>query len=144
MTTFVAKTAEAQQARKWWVVDAEGQPLGRLASRVATVLRGKNKPTFTPHVDTGDFVIVINARKVKLTGRKPQQKMYYRHSRYPGSMKAESFETVVARAPEIPIQQAVKRMLPKNVLGRDLLRKLKVYPGTEYPHQAQKPEPLAL
>lgn len=144
MKTYVPKAAEALAARKWWVVDATGLPLGRLASRVATVLRGKNKPTFSPSVDTGDFVIVVNAGSVKLTGRKPQQKLYYRHSRYPGSMKQETFESLVKHAPEVPIQQAVKRMLPKNVLGRALLGKLKVYPTAEHPHQAQQPQTLQL
>lgn len=144
MKTYVPKAAEALAARKWWVVDATGLPLGRLASRVATVLRGKNKPTFSPSVDTGDFVIVVNAGKVKLTGRKAEQKLYTRHSRYPGSLKQESFQSVVQHAPEIPIQQAVKRMLPKNVLGRTLLGKLKVYPTAEHPHSAQQPQQLQL
>ena len=139
---FSAKPAEAQAERKWWVVDATDIPLGRLASRVATVLRGKNKPTYTPHVDTGDFVIVVNASKVKLTGRKLQQKKYYRHSGSPGGFREESYEHLMVRPPEFPVTKAVKGMLPKNVLGRDLITKLKVYAGADHPHAAQKPEPL--
>ena len=144
MRTYVAKPAEAQSTRKWWVIDAKDQSLGRLASKIATVLRGKHKPTFTPHVDTGDFVIVINASKVKLTGAKTDDKKYYRHSGYPGGLKEETFRHLSARRPEVPIQQAVKGMLPKNVLGRQMLEKLKVYGTAEHPHQAQKPEPMPL
>lgn len=144
MRTYVAKPAEAVSTRKWWVIDAKDQPLGRLASKIATVLRGKHKPTFTTHVDTGDFVIVINASKVKLTGTKADAKKYYRHSGYPGGLKEENFRHLVARRPEIPIQQAVKGMLPKSVLGRHMLDKLKVYGEAEHPHQAQKPEPMPL
>lgn len=144
MRSYVAKPAEAQSTRKWWVVDAKDQSLGRLASKVATVLRGKHKPTFTPHVDTGDFVIVINASKVKLTGAKADAKKYYRHSGYPGGISEETFRHLVERRPEVPIQQAVKGMLPKSVLGRHMLDKLKVYGSAEHPHQAQKPEPMPL
>ena len=144
MPTPSAKPKDAHNTRKWWVVDAKDQPLGRLASRVATLLRGKHKTSFTPHVDTGDFVIVVNATKVKLTGAKRLSKNYYRHSRYPGSLKAETFESLIARRPEVPIQKAVKGMLPKNVLGRQLIGKLKVYPGPEHPHKAQRPAPLSL
>jgi large subunit ribosomal protein L13 len=144
MTTYMAKTAEAIATRKWWVVDAAGKPLGRLASTVAAVLRGKHKATYTPHLDTGDFVIVINADKVKVTGRKQTDKIYYTHSRYPGSTKAEAFRHLIARKPAQPITIAVKGMLPKNVLGRSMITKLKVYAGTEHPHTAQKPEPLAM
>jgi large subunit ribosomal protein L13 len=140
--TFSAKPAEADPQRKWWVVDAEGQPLGRLASRIATVLRGKNKPTFTPHVDTGDFVIVVNAQKVMVTGRKATQKKYYRHSGEPGGFREETFDKVIQRKPEMPINKAVRGMLPKNILGRELLTKLKIYGGPDHPHAAQKPEPL--
>jgi large subunit ribosomal protein L13 len=140
--SFAAKPAESLAARKWWVIDAEGKPLGRLASAVAMVLRGKNKPTFTPHVDTGDFVIVVNAKKVLLTGRKAQQKQYVRHSGEPGGFRTESAEHVLERRPEVPITKAVKGMLPKNILGRELLTKLKVYGGPDHPHAAQKPEPL--
>lgn len=131
-------------ARKWWVIDAKGQPLGRLASKIATVLRGKNKPTFTPHVDTGDFVVVINAAEVKLTGRKPAQKTYHRHTGRPGSLKTENFRDLIERRPEVPIEQAVSGMLPKNKLGRSLIKKLKVYPTAEHPHAAQQPQTLSL
>ncbi len=141
--TFSAKPADALKERKWWVIDAEGKPLGRLASVIATTLRGKNKPTFTPHVDTGDFVIVVNAAKVKLTGRKLEQKQYVRHSGEPGGFRSESYGDLLQRKPELPIQKAVKGMLPKNVLGRELLTKLKVYGGPDHPHAAQQPQPLA-
>jgi large subunit ribosomal protein L13 len=140
--SFSAKPAEALVARKWWVIDAEGKPLGRLASAIATVLRGKNKPTFTPHVDTGDFVIVVNAKKVKLTGRKLEQKLYVRHSGEPGGFRTETYGHLLERKPELPITKAVKGMLPKNILARDLITKLKVYGGPDHPHAAQKPEPL--
>jgi len=141
--TFSAKPAEALKDRTWWIIDAEGKPLGRLASVIATVLRGKNKPTFTPHVDTGDFVVVVNAGKVKLTGRKLVQKEYVRHSGEPGGFRRELYGDLLQRKPELPITKAVKGMLPKNVLGRELLTKLKVYPGPDHPHAAQKPQPLA-
>jgi large subunit ribosomal protein L13 len=141
--SFSAKPAEAQADQKWWVIDAEGKALGRIASKIATILRGKNKPTFTPHVDTGDFVIVVNAKKVLLTGRKLEQKQYARHSGEPGGFRSESYGDLLERKPELPIQKAVKGMLPKNILGRELLTKLKVYPGPDHPHAAQKPQPLA-
>ncbi len=144
MRTFIEKPARAQETRKWWVVDAKDQPLGRLASRVATLLSGKHKPTYTPHVDTGDFVIVVNASQVKLTGNKAQTKTYYRYSGFQGGLHAKSFAHLVANKPQLPIEKAVKGMLPKNVLGRQMLDKLKVYGGGEHPHTAQKPEPLAL
>jgi large subunit ribosomal protein L13 len=144
MSTYVAKPAEAIATRKWYVVDATDQPLGRLASRIASVLRGKHKPTYTPHVDTGDFVIVINAEKAKLTGAKVDDKMYYRHSGYPGAIKGESYRHLLVRHPDAPITLAVKGMLPKNVLGRQMLEKLKVYGTAEHPHRAQKPETLAV
>ncbi|MEZ4300953.1 MAG: 50S ribosomal protein L13 [Polyangiaceae bacterium] len=140
--TFSAKPAEARDARKWWVIDAEGKPLGRLASKIAMVLRGKHKPTFTPHVDTGDFVIVVNADKVLVTGRKAEQKNYYRHSGAPGGFRVEPYEKVIDRRPTFPVTKAVKGMLPKNILGRELITKLKVYAGPDHPHAAQKPEPL--
>lgn len=126
----------------WFVVDAEGQHLGRLASLIATVLRGKNKPIYTPHMDTGDFVIVINAEKVEVTGKKRSQKLYRRHSGRPGGMKVETFAKLQARLPERIIEQAVKGMLPKTRLGRQLFTKLKVYAGSDHPHQAQKPQIL--
>ncbi len=130
--------------RNWYVVDANQQRLGRLASEVATILRGKNKPTFTPHLDTGDFVVVINAEKVEVTGKKRSQKLYRRHSGRPGGMKTETFEKLQARIPERIIEQAVKGMLPKNTLGRQLFTKLKVYAGGEHPHQAKSPQVLVI
>lgn len=130
--------------RKWYVIDAENQRLGRLASEVAVILRGKNKATFTPHMDTGDFVIIINAEKIEVTGKKRSQKLYRRHSGRPGGMKTETFAQLQGRVPERIIEQAVKGMLPKNTLGRQLFTKLKVYVGTDHPHQAQKPEVLEL
>ncbi|HVK63011.1 MAG TPA: 50S ribosomal protein L13 [Polyangium sp.] len=141
--SYSAKPAQALADRKWWVIDAEGKPLGRLASQVATILRGKNKPTFTPHVDTGDFVIIVNAQKVALTGRKLEQKQYVRHSGEPGGFRTEAYGHLLERKPELPIVKAVKGMLPKNVLGRELITKLKVYAGPDHPHAAQKPQPLA-
>lgn len=130
--------------RKWYVVDAADQRLGRLASEVARVLRGKNKPTYTPNMDTGDFVIVVNADKIAVTGRKADQKLYRRHSGRPGGMKTETFAQLQARVPERIVEKAVKGMLPKNALGRKLFTKLKVYAGPEHPHQAQQPEALVL
>ena len=130
--------------RTWYVVDAADQTLGRLASEVARVLRGKNKPTYTPHLDTGDFVVVINAEKVRVSGNKPTQKLYRRHSGRPGGMKTETFAHLQARLPERIVETAVKGMLPHNALGRQLFRKLKVYKGAEHPHAAQNPQPLAL
>ncbi|ANV90087.1 50S ribosomal protein L13 [Picosynechococcus sp. PCC 8807] len=130
--------------QKWYVVDAADQRLGRLASEVAKVLRGKNKAEYTPHMDTGDFVIVLNAEKVVVTGRKPEQKLYRRHSGRPGGMKVETFNQLQDRIPERIIEKAVKGMLPKNALGRRLFTKLKVYAGTEHPHAAQQPEVLTI
>ncbi|MDI9406697.1 MAG: 50S ribosomal protein L13 [Chitinophagaceae bacterium] len=130
--------------RQWYLVDAENQTLGRLASEVASVLRGKNKPNFTPHLDTGDFVIVINADKVRVSGNKATQKIYRRHSGRPGGMKTETFEHLQARLPERIVEKAIKGMLPHNALGRQLFRKLKVYKGSEHPHAAQQPQVLAL
>ncbi|MBI4702434.1 MAG: 50S ribosomal protein L13 [Deltaproteobacteria bacterium] len=142
--SFQAKPAEALAERAWWVVNAEGKPLGRLASAVATKLRGKDKPVFTPHVDTGDFVVVVNAKLVVVTGSKAANKRYYQHSGYPGGLREESFAQLVARRPDRPIVLAVRGMLPKGPLGRKLLRKLKVYAGPEHPHSAQQPQPLEL
>ena len=130
--------------RQWYLVDAENQTLGRLASEVAQVLRGKNKPTYTPHLDTGDFVIVINADKIRVSGNKPTQKLYRRHSGRPGGMKTETFAHLQARIPERIVEKAIKGMLPHNSLGRQLFRKLKVYKGTDHPHAAQQPQVLAL
>src|SRR5262245_15945239 len=142
MRTYVAKPAEVQATRKWWVIDAKGQPLGRVASKVASVLRGKHKPTFTAHVDTGDFVIVVNASQVKVTGNKAKGKSYFSHSAFPGNLKEEAFEHVVKRRPQVPIQKAVRGMLPFNVLGRQMIKKLKIYASAEHPHAAQNPQIL--
>lgn len=128
--------------QKWYIVDAADQRLGRLATEIAMILRGKKKPNYTPHMDTGDFVVVINAEKVVVTGRKNEQKLYRRHSGRPGGMKMETFDQLQARIPERIIEKAVKGMLPKNALGRRLFTKLKVYTGTKHPHSAQKPETL--
>jgi large subunit ribosomal protein L13 len=130
--------------QKWYVVDASGQRLGRLATEVAMILRGKNKPTYTPSIDTGDFVVIINAEKIEVTGKKRSQKLYRRHSGRPGGMKVESFEKLQARIPERIIEQAIKGMLPKNTLGRHLFTKLKVYAGAQHPHAAQQPQVLEL
>lgn len=135
---------QASLERNWYVVDAADQRLGRLASEIAMVLRGKNKPTYTPHLDTGDFVVVVNAEKVSVTGKKSSQKLYRRHSGRPGGMKTETFAKLQARVPERIIEQAVKGMLPKNTLGRQLFTKLKVYAGPDHPHEAQKPELLQI
>jgi len=142
--SFVATKASAQANRAWFVVDAANKPLGRLASEIARVLRGKHKATFTPHEDAGDFVIVVNADKVKLTGNKLDKKFYYHHSGIPGGFAAESYRHLLARKPEFPIEKAVKGMLPKNVLGRQMLTKLKVYATPDHPHAAQKPQPLTV
>jgi len=140
--TYLPPVAEIQ--RDWYVVDATDQRLGRLATEIAMVLRGKNKPTYTPHLDTGDFVVVINADKVAVTGKKASQKIYRRHSGRPGGMKTESFEKLQARLPERIIEQAVKGMLPKNSLGRQLFTKMKVYAGADHPHAAQQPKVLEI
>lgn len=137
-TTYMAKPNEVE--RKWYIVDAAGQTLGRLASEVASIIRGKHKPEFTPHVDTGDFVIVINASQIHLTGKKLQNKMYYRHSLYPGGLKVTSAQDMLNNKPDRIIELAVHGMLPKNRLGDSLKTKLKVYAGAEHPHQAQQPE----
>jgi large subunit ribosomal protein L13 len=129
---------------KWYVIDAEGQRLGRLATEIAMILRGKNKPSYTPNMDTGDFVIVINAEKVVVTGRKNEQKLYRRHSGRPGGMKTETFDQLQHRIPERIVEKAIKGMLPKNTLGRKLFTKLKVYPGSDHPHAAQNPETLTV
>ncbi|MGE5703510.1 50S ribosomal protein L13 [Brevibacillus fluminis] len=137
-TTYMAKPLEVE--RKWYIVDAEGQTLGRLASEVASILRGKLKPEFTPHVDAGDFVVVINADKIKLTGKKLSDKIYYTHSLYPGGLKSKTAGEMLATRPDRMFEIAVKGMLPKNRLGRQIFTKLKVYAGSEHPHAAQKPE----
>ena len=138
MATQSAKASEIE--RKWYVVDAAGQPLGRLASKVAHVLRGKHRPEFTPHVDTGDFVIITNAAQISLSGNKLEDKYYHRHSGYPGGLRSESYGHLLERKPEFVIERAVKGMLPKNSLGRQMFRKLKVYSEGTHPHVAQKPE----
>ena len=140
MKTFMASPATID--RKWYVVDAEGMTLGRLASEVAKVLRGKNKPIFTPHIDTGDYVIVVNAEKIKVTGKKLEQKIYYNHSDYVGGMRETTLREMMAKKPEKVIELAVKGMLPKGPLGRSMIKKLFVYAGAEHPHAAQKPEEL--
>ena len=142
MKTYSAKPKEIEQ--RWYVVDADGQTLGRLATRIADTLRGKRKPQYTPHVDTGDFVVVINAEKIAVTGKKLEQKRYYRHSGYPGGLKSRTLEEVLATRPERVIEHAVKGMLPKGPLGRKMLSKLKVHPGPTHPHAAQRPVPLSL
>jgi large subunit ribosomal protein L13 len=142
--TYVMTKAEAVTSRAWWVVDATGKPLGRLASQVASVLRGKHKPTYTPHEDTGDFVIVVNADKIALTGAKLDKKFYYHHSGIPGGFQAESYRHLLARDGTFPVEKAVKGMLPKGVLGREMLTKLKLYTTPDHPHAAQKPQPLTL
>lgn len=140
MKTFSAKAEEVQ--RDWFVVDAENKTLGRLASEIAHRLRGKHKAEYTPHVDTGDYIVVINAEKVKVTGAKTTDKMYHHHTGYPGGLKSVSFEKLIVKAPERVLQTAVKGMLPHNPLGRAMFRKLKVYAGTDHPHAAQQPQPL--
>ncbi len=140
MRTESAKASEID--RHWLVVDATDVPLGRLASRIASVLRGKHRPTFTPHADTGDFVVVVNAEKVKLTGRKLSAKRWFHHSGYPGGLKSEAYGDLLQRRPELAVEKAVKGMLPKTSLGRQCFRKLKVYAGPTHPHAAQKPQPF--
>ncbi|UTR12542.1 MULTISPECIES: 50S ribosomal protein L13 [Evansella] len=141
-TTYMAKPSEVE--RKWYVVDAEGQTLGRLSSEVASILRGKNKPTYTPHIDTGDHVIIINAEKIHLTGNKLADKKYYRHSQYNGGLKTTTAQEMLDKKPERMLELAIKGMLPKNSLGRKQGMKLHVYAGSEHPHQAQKPEAYEL
>lgn len=140
MKSYMASPATIE--RKWYVVDAEGCTLGRLATGVASVLRGKNKPTFTPHIDTGDYVIIVNADKIKVTGKKLEQKIYYHHSGYVGGMKETTLKEMLAKDPEGVIEHAVKGMLPKGPLGREMYRKLFVYAGPDHKHEAQKPEVL--
>lgn len=142
MKTWNAKAADRQD--KWWLVDAEGKTLGRMASEIAMVLRGKHKPTFTPNVDTGDFVVVINPEKILVKGRKSEQKIYYRHTGHFGGLKETSFKEMLDKKPEDIIETAVKGMLPKNKLSSQIIKKLKVYRGSEHPHDAQNPQPLAL
>jgi large subunit ribosomal protein L13 len=142
MKTYQAKKEETEH--QWYLVNAEGKVLGRLATELAKILRGKKKPSFTPHVDTGDFVIVVNAGKVTLTGKKMKDKIYYHHTGYPGGLKAISAEKLMAKKPTEILRIAVRGMLPKNSLGREMLRKLKIYAGANHPHEAQKPVSLAI
>ncbi|MBN3523716.1 50S ribosomal protein L13 [Paenibacillus apiarius] len=137
-TTYMAKPAEVE--RKWYIIDAEGKTLGRLASEAAALIRGKHKPTFTPHVDTGDFVVIVNADKIVLTGKKLQNKMYYRHSLYPGGLKVTSAQEMLNKKPERMVELAVQGMLPKTRMGNKMKLRVKVYAGVEHPHQAQQPE----
>jgi large subunit ribosomal protein L13 len=142
MKTYVATPADRE--RNWLLVDASGQTLGRLATQIADALRGKRKPTYTPHVDTGDFVVVVNAEKISVSGNKRQEKRYYRHSGYPGGLRSRTLEEMLARRPEEVIRHAVKGMLPRNRLARKQLTKLKVYAGPEHPHAAQQPQPMEI
>lgn len=140
MKTFMAKAEDIKVNRKWFVLDADGKILGRLATEAARILRGKHRPNFTPHVDTGDHVIIINASKIKLTGNKLQNKMYIRHSGYPGGLKMIDYGTLLKTRPELAVEKAIVGMLPHNKLGADMASKLKVYKDADHPHQAQKPE----
>lgn len=137
----ISATAETVQ-RDWYIIDAAGKTLGRMAAEIATRLRGKHKPEYTPHVDTGDYIVVINAAQVRVTGNKAKDKMYHRHTGYPGGLKSINFSDLIDKAPERTIQSAVKGMLPKGPLGRAMFKKLKVYPGAEHPHAAQQPQEL--
>jgi len=137
MKTYSAKPLEVE--RKWWLIDAEGQTLGRLATTIANLLRGKNKPQYTPHVDTGDFVVVINSSKIKVSGNKETDKKYYRHTGYPGGLKVETFKSLMEKNPVAAVEKAVKGMLPHNTLGQEQFNKLKVYADAQHPHAAQNP-----
>jgi len=140
MKTIFVKPKDVE--RKWWLVDAEDQVLGRLASRIVLVLRGKHKPIYSPHMETGDFVVVVNAKKVKITGNKREQKLYYRHSGYPGGLKTEVLGKIITKKPIFPLEHAIKGMLPKGKMGRKIFQNVKIYAGPEHPHEAQKPEKL--
>ena len=142
MTSYAVTASEFE--RSWWVVDATAQTLGRLATRIATLLEGKHKPIYSPHLDTGDHVVVLNAAKIRVTGDKLRQKSYFRHSNYPGGLREETLGALLERKPELVIEKAVKGMLPQNRLGRAMFRKLKVYRGAEHPHQAQQPAMVEL
>jgi large subunit ribosomal protein L13 len=139
MKSYVARPRTVE--RKWHLIDADGQTLGRLATEIARLLRGKNKPQYTPHIDTGDFVVVVNAEKVIVTGKKAEQKVYYRHTGYPGGLKQTSYEAMLERKPTEILRRAVRGMMPKTRLGRQQLKKLKIYAGPEHPHEAQNPQP---
>ncbi|MEE9308373.1 MAG: 50S ribosomal protein L13 [Spirochaetia bacterium] len=140
MKTIFVKPKDVE--RKWWLVDAEDQVLGRLASRIVLVLRGKHKPIYSPHMETGDFVVVVNAEKVKITGNKREEKLYYRHSGYPGGLKTEILGKILMKKPTFPLEHAIKGMLPKGKMGRKIFLNVKIYAGPEHPHEAQKPEKL--
>ncbi len=142
MKTFSLKSDQIE--RNWFLVDAQGKVLGRLASEIAAILRGKKKPTFSPHMDNGDHVVVINADKVVVSGRKRQQKTYYRHTGYPGGLRSRTFDEMMARKPEWVLKQAIKGMLPHNRLGRQMFKKLRIYAGPEHPHESQKPQPIEI
>lgn len=142
MTTYTAKPSDIKQ--DWYIVDASGKTLGRLATEIAKRLRGKHKPEYTPHMDTGDYIVVINAKEVKVTGNKTTDKIYHHHTGFPGGLKSISFDKLIAKKPEMVIEKAVKGMLPRGPLGRDMYRKLKVYPGAEHKHSAQQPKVLEI
>ena len=142
MKTYSARPEDIE--RKWYIVDATDKTLGRMASQIATVLRGKHKPIFTPHLDCGDYVIVINAEKIHVTGNRLDDKLYYRHSQYPGGLRSKTLRQMLDQQPERVIELAVKRMLPKNALGREMMKKLRVFEGPEHTHEAQQPEPLKI
>lgn len=142
MNTPTPRSEQIEAARKWYVVDAEGQVLGRLATKVASVLKGKHKPMYMPHLDTGDFVVIINAEKIRLTGRKAEQKEYFHHTGYPGGGRMETYKEVMESKPEFVLEHAIKGMLPHNRLGRQMFKKVKIYAGSEHPHGAQLPEVL--
>jgi len=144
LKTYIAREKKINDSKRWYLVDAEGVVLGRMASKIAHILRGKNKPFYSPHQDAGDFIIVVNAEKVKLTGKKMEQKSYFRHSGYPGGVTDMPVSMVLQRHPERVVEFAVKRMLPKNALGRKMFTKLKVYAGSDHPHMAQQPQTLEL
>jgi large subunit ribosomal protein L13 len=144
MKTYVTKPADAEAARRWYVVNAEGQTLGRLATQIAAILKGKHKPIYSPSVDCGDYVVVVNAEKIEVTGRRMEQKYYHRHSGYPGGLSSISLRHQLEKYPHRVLQAAVKGMLPKNALGRKMMAKLKVYAGATHPHQAQQPEEMEL
>jgi large subunit ribosomal protein L13 len=144
LKTYIAKEKEVLESRKWFVVDAENKVLGRMASQIAAILRGKHKPIYSPHQDTGDFVVVVNAEKIRVTGNKLKDKIYLHHTGYPGGQRSASLQQMLQKHPERVIELAVKRMLPKNSLGRQMFMKLKVYSGSAHPHQAQQPEQLEL
>ena len=142
--TFVTTPKDIERERRWWIIDAEGQTLGRLASKIAPILQGKNKPIYTPNLDTGDYVVVINAGKIAVTGNRMDDKMYYRHSNYPSGLTETNLRNMLALHPDRPLLFAIRGMLPKTKLGREMIKKLKIYAGSEHPHAAQNPQPLTL